>query len=190
MNSRISTGFTLAEVIIGSALLFTCLTIAVFTFTAVSQNFANSKETIDAYQNCQNILEMIITEIREADSDTITVENSRVSFRKYHKPSGRDQQVTWSYDRGREKVIRSYVGGHPTEFGENVINLTFTELPPKETTLNKLYMVEILIEVKGKKISASGERRDIIMLETNVYLRPKQTIKVDTKILGVPPQNP
>lgn len=185
MSDRICRGLTLLEVIISSALLFICIALGVMLFTAISHNFARSKETIDAYNDCQSILEMIITELREADPATITVGESQVRFDKYHKPSEKIQTVTWSFDRNGKKVKRSYTSAGASgmaEFGESIVDLSFCEFK-KGISPHESRTVRISIEVEGKIETLGGKRRNIIKLDTEVCIRSGTEVKVNVRFV-------
>lgn len=185
MNIRKTKGFTLLEILIASILLFICISIAVLSFNAGSSNFARSKETLKAYQDCQDILMMITTELREADPTSIPVgSGSSVSFIKYHNPTSEKQAVTWELVPGTQKVRRRYLVSSSgktgsTEFGENISDLTITVTgnvarPP-------IKKVKVSLSIQGKAQVAGEGKRNITKLDTEVCLRQGQMVKIFIK---------
>lgn len=177
-------GFTLIEVLVASALLFLCISIALISLSAGSQSFNRGNETVKAYQDSRKILEIITTELREADPATLSGGGSSVSFMKYHNPASKNQTVTWSLDSNGHRVRRDYVSGGASgpssEFGENIMDLSFN-ISQKGTPPEVLKIVTISMNVQSGVVAAGGVRRDIIRLDTKVYLRERQKTNVTVR---------
>jgi hypothetical protein len=187
MKVRTSRGFTLLEVMISSVLLFICISIVVISFISMSRNFAMGSESVEAFQDCRRILELITTELREAEPATLVVGSSMVKFEKYHMPHDENHVVTWIYDSSRHKVIRRYTtaGGHSgeMEFGENVMDLAFSE-SAKGTPPGQVKTVKISIDIKGRIQSPSGERRNIISLDAEACLRANHNAEANVRFVS------
>jgi len=176
---RACRGLSLFEVLVSAALLFTCITIAVLAFMAGSRNFAKGKESVERQEECRKVLEMISTELREADPTTITVSPSSVRFLKYHGPSSAFQMVTWRYDADNRKVVREYsvppdATLDSTSLGERIAALAFTDY----TRGAQFRKVGLSIRANAMSNAPGASEMEIISLATEVYVRARQPVDV------------
>lgn len=185
--TRASRGLTLFEVLVSAALLFLCITIAVTAFMAGSRNFAKSKEAIDAQEGCRKILEMISSEVREADPSTLVLGAGGVSIRfsKYHRPSNSTHDVTWKYNATSQNVERRYTenpggGTYATSFGERVSRLIFTKTVKGGGSSSA--KIGVAITAMGQIEVAGETARQIVNLSTEIYLRPRQSSAVNVTV--------
>jgi type II secretory pathway pseudopilin PulG len=183
MKRKCAGGFTLLEALIASTVFFICVSVVVMAFTAGSRNFRASKETIRAFQDTHNILDMITTELREANpavSSGFNVGPTSVTFQKYNKPAQEIQTVTWSYLSGQKKIQRTYTSPNNTDtlfFGQNIEDLLFSQ----ETAMRngiEYKKVTVSMRIMGTRQTTSGGR-EILTMARSVNLRRDQVFEAD-----------
>jgi type II secretory pathway pseudopilin PulG len=175
-------GFTLLEALITSIIFFICISITVMAFTAGSRNFSSSKETIKGFQDTQNILEMITSELREAFINaSFNLSSNQVTFQKFNRPSGEIQTITWKYLSAEKAVKRSYTSSLGNTgalmFGKNIEDLSFSEANDMRNSV-PYKKVTVAIQVLSRRQSAAHPR-EIISLEKSINLRHSQEFQAD-----------
>jgi Tfp pilus assembly protein PilW len=105
-------GMTLVELQIASA-------VAVILFAAVmalafytARSFAAFTNYIDLDVNSRNALDLMSTEIRQADILTAATSTS-LTFRTTDAETGASHTLTYAYDAGRKELTRVLDGGQP-----------------------------------------------------------------------------
>jgi hypothetical protein len=192
MNVGDSRGFTVFEALVASVLFFLALSVAVMSFMAGSTHYTKGRETINAHHYAYTILDMITSELREADPATLVVQPTQVDFQKYHRPTDEQQTITWNRDSSTNRIRRIYSGSSgasgTTEFGNNIMGLGFVEtkrdasnapFPTTPLTPIWLKMVKVSINVYGDIQGTSTGRRNIVNLVADVYLRQEQKVLAD-----------
>ena len=190
MKSTMCRGFTLIEIMVASTLLFVCLALSVMCFNAGSRNFAKSRDSIENFQACYSIIEMITTELKEADPLTIALYPAggpftEVHFTKYHRPTGERQQIEWKLDTAREKVRREYTSPDTSrsgamEFGDRIQELTFSRTS-RDTGFNQYNIMKVIIKAQGEPKSYG--RIEMMSIESNVYVRRGQKVEVKARFV-------
>src|SRR4030095_8567174 len=105
-------GMTLVELQVASA-------VAVIVFAAVmalafytARSFAAFTNYVDLDVNSRNALDLMSTEIRQADLLTAATSTS-LTFQTTDPATGAKHSLKYSYDPGRKEVTRIYDGGTP-----------------------------------------------------------------------------
>jgi hypothetical protein len=182
---------SLFEVLVSAALLFTCITIAVMAFTAGSRNFTKSREIVERQEECRRIMDMITTELREAEPTNVNVSASSVTFVKFHNPSGKFQLVIWRYSPDTRKAVREYAEPpgssiKSTSFGERITDLSFVDT----TRGASFHKIRISIKAAAAKETPSAPERGIVDIASEVYLRARQAVRVNVVFTRTPTPTP
>lgn len=178
MRNRVRAGFTLIEVLVATVVLFIAISICTMCFNAGMRSFTRTNDTIETFNACSDILDMMLVELKEADPGSITIPVgtpvASITFTKYHKPLNQTQQVTWAYVPAQQKVRRSYTSsGSPDSmyFGENIKGLTFTRVT--RLSVNNVKYTKVTVEITARKDAKSYGRVETVTLRTDITIRSR-----------------
>lgn len=176
MRSRVRAGFTLIEMLVATVVLFIAISICTMCFNAGMRSFARTNDTIETFNACSDILDMMLVELKEADPGSITIPvgtpvNS-ITFMKYHKPLNESQQVTWEYLPAEQKIRRRYAS-NSMDFGENIKGLTFTRFQRSNLSSPSLKYTKVTVEITARKDAKSYGRVETVTLRTDITIRSR-----------------